>query len=154
MTKVLTFSIGLALAVLAMPGTVQTHPVMQVVQGTIQLADCAANTLRLNADDGAHTFTVSSATAVYVDSAAYSFCTLSHYLGAHATVWASGSEDQMLAERVDVALTPTAPAPYYYGPYYGCGPVCCGPAYGPYYGPYSGPCLYPFGVSVDVRPGF
>ena len=154
MTKLLTLGIGLALVVFAMPGTVQTQPVMQVVRGTIQLADCAANTLELSADDGAHAFRVSSATAVYVDSTASSFCMLSQYLGAIATVWARGSGDQMLAERVDIAMTPAAPAPYYYGPYYGCGPVCCGSAYGPYYGPYSGPCLYPFGVSIDVRPGF
>jgi hypothetical protein len=143
MTKLVTLSMGLALAVLAISSTVEAQPVIQVVQGTIGLADCAASALTLNANDGVHTFTVSSATAVYVDSAASSFCALSHYVGTHAMVWATGSADQMLAERVDVGLTPAAPAPYYYGPSYGCGAVCCGPAYGTYYGSYSGPCLYP-----------
>lgn len=142
-------SIGLALAVLAMSGTVQAQPVMQVVQGTIQLADCAENIITLNADDGSHTFTVSSATAVYVDSAVSSFCTLSHYVGARATVWTAGRNGaQMVAGRVDVALMPVTPAPYYNGPYYGCGPVCCGPYYGPW------PCFYPFGVGVDTGPSF
>jgi hypothetical protein len=140
MRKFLTLSIGLTLAVLTISGTVQAQLVMQVVQGTIQLADCRANTLTLNANDGSHTFTVSVATAVYVDSAASSFCSLSHYVGTHATVWASGSIDPMLAEGVDVGDTRWAPAPYYGGPY-GCGTVCCGPAYGPYNGRYLGPCF-------------
>jgi hypothetical protein len=143
MTKLVTLSMGLALAVLTMSGTVEAQPVTQVVQGTIGRADCAASTLTLNTDDGAHTFTVSSTTAVYVDSAASGVCALSHYVGTHATVWATGSADQTLAQRVDVGVTPAAPAPYYYyGPSYGCGPLCCGPAYGTYYGSYSGPCLF------------
>lgn len=139
MMKLLAFGMGPALAVLVLSGSVQAQPVVQVVQGTIRLADCAANTLTLSADDGTHSFRVSSATAIYVDSATTGLCALSNYVGAHATVWASGNGDQLQAQRVDVGLAPDAPAPYGNAP-----SDDCGHSFGPYYGPYATPCYYPF----------
>jgi hypothetical protein len=166
MTRLVSLSFGVALAILAMLGTVQAQAVNQV-HGTIQAADCSANTLRRNAPDGVHTFTVSSATAVYVDSAASSFCALSHSIGSPATVWSTANGDQVLAGRLDVTQRPEASVPkasgqsnsgpsnsgtsnngpYNYGPYYapyyyGCTPfpsLYYGGPYAPYV-PYFGGC--------------
>ena len=154
-------SVGGVLAVLAISGNVQAQGVNRV-HGTIQAADCSANTLTLNAPDGVHTFTASSATAVYVDSAASSFCALSHSIGSQATVWFTAYGDQVLAGRVDVtqgteaprpqASGPSSPGPSNsgpsnYGPYdYGCTPfpsLYYGSTYS-YYPPYFGACIYPF----------
>lgn len=101
--------------------------------------------MTLNAPDGLHVFPAAPTTAVFVNSGAASFCTLSHYLGSEATVWVTASGDQLLAGRVDVfgVGAPVGPEPV---PGYGVGP---------YYGPYYGPYFFPFfGIGVDVGRGF
>lgn len=169
MRRLLKLSVGGALAILAISGNVQAQDVNKVY-GTIQAADCSANTLTLNASDGVHTFTASSATAVYVGSAASSFCALSRSIGSQATVWFTANGDQVLAGRVDVTQSTEAPRPQASapsnsgpsnsgpsnsGPFnYGCTPfpsLYYGPYYG-YYGPlYYGTCVYPFHESGGER---
>jgi hypothetical protein len=144
MTKLGTMTVGMIVAGLVVPGIVHAQNVI-AIQGTIQAADCQANTLALKAADGStRVFSAASSTAVFVDSAAASFCTLPQYVGRGATVWITASGDQLLAGRVDVPVA--APVILDSVPGYGTG------AYnGPYYGPY----FYPFfGVGIDVDPGF
>jgi uncharacterized membrane protein YgcG len=159
MTKLLVLSIGAVLAVLAPAYAVQAQSVLQV-DGTVQGVDCAGNTLTLAAADGTHTFLASAATSVHVDSTASSVCALSQYIGSHAHVWLTASENQLLAGRVDVMSAPqvsggvainVVPGPYYPEP-------CYGPAYGPYgpypdCGPYYDPYA-PFGFGIDIGPGY
>jgi uncharacterized membrane protein YgcG len=148
MTKLGAMTVGMIVAGLMVPGIVHAQNVI-VIQGTIQAADCQANTLALKAADGStRVFSAASSTAVFVDSAAASLCTLPRYVGSSATVWITASGDQLLAGRVDVSVAaPVIPESV---PGYGTG------AYnGPYYGPYYGPYFYPFfGVGIDVDPGF
>lgn len=169
MRRLLTLSVGGALAILAISGNAQAQGVDKV-RGTIQAADCSANTLTVNAPDGVRTFTASSATAVYVNSAPSSFCALSHFIGSGATVWFIANGGQVLAGRVDVtqsaeaprpqASGPSTPAPSNYGPSnqrpsdYGCTPFPSLYYGGPYvsYGVYYGSC-YPVGVPWFHEPG-
>jgi hypothetical protein len=67
----------------------RAQPVIQMLQGMIQEADCVAHTLTVSANDGPYSFAVSSDTAVYVDSAASSICSLPQYIGSRVIVWAS-----------------------------------------------------------------
>lgn len=148
MTKLGAMTVGMIVAGLMGPGIVHAQNVIGI-QGTIQAADCQANTLALKATDGSsRVFSAASSTAVFVNSAAASFCTLPQYVGSGATVWITASGDQLLAGRVDVSVAapvlPESVPSYGYGPYNG-----------PYYGPYYGPYFYPFfGVGIDVNPGF
>jgi hypothetical protein len=149
MTKLRAMTVGMIVAGLMVPGIVHAQNVI-AIQGTIQAADCQANTLALKAADGSsRVFSAASSTAVFVNSAAASFCTLPQYVGSGATVWITASGDQLLAGRVDVSVAaapviPESVPSYGYGPYNG-----------PYYGPYYGPYFYPFfDVGIDVRPGF
>jgi hypothetical protein len=152
MTKLGAMTIGMIVAGLMVPGIVHAQNVI-AIQGTIQGADCQAMTLALKAADGStRVFSAASSTAVFVDSAAASFCTLPQYLGRGATVWITASGDQLLAGRVDVSVAaPVIPDAV---PGYGAG-AYNGPYYGPNYGPYYGPYFYPFfGVGIDIDPGF
>jgi hypothetical protein len=149
MTHLGAMTVGMIVAGLMVPGIVHAQNVI-AIQGTIQAADCQANTLALKAADGSiRVFSAASSTAVFVNSAAAGFCMLPQYVGRGATVWITASGDQFLAGRVDVSVAaPVIPDSV---PGYGTG------AYnGPYYyGPYYGPYFYPFfGVGIDVDPGF
>ncbi len=148
MMKLGAMTVGMIVAGLMVPGIVHAQNVI-AIQGTIQAADCQANTLAVKAADGStRVFSAASSTAVFVNSAAASFCTLPQYVGRGATVWITASGDQLLAGRVDVSVAaPVIPDSV---PGYGAG------AYnGPYYGPYYGPYFYPFfGIGIDVDPGF
>jgi len=159
MTKLTVTMVGIVIAGLMVPGFVHAQGVIAVhaIQGTIQAADCQANTLTLKAIDGsARAVSTVSSTAVFVNSAGASLCMLPQYVGSGARVWVTTNGDQLLAGRVDVfvAAAPVIPesvliygdgpyyGPYDYGPYYG---PYYGPNYGPYYGPYHyGPYYYPF----------
>ena len=142
MTKLIAMTVGMVVATLMVPGIVHAQSAI-AVQGTIQAADCQANTITLNAADGSHVFSTSSSTAVFVNSAVASFCALPQYVGSGATVWVTASGDQLLVGRVDVSI---AAAPFVgSAPNYG---------YGPYYTPYYGPYFYPFfgiGIHDDFR---
>ena len=160
MKKLIATMVGIVIAGLMVPSIVHAQSVITVhaIQGTIQAADCEANTLTLKAIDGsARIVSTVSSTKVFVNSATASLCTLPQYAGSGATVWVTANGDQLLAGRVDVSVeaAPVIPesvpsygdrpyyGPYnYYGPYYG---PYYEPYYGPYYGPYHfGPYYYPF----------
>jgi hypothetical protein len=140
MTKLVAMALGMFLAILIMPGIGWAQGTTFVVQGTIQAVDCQTNTLTLNAADGSHVFPAAPNTAVFVDSASASFCTLQQYVGSKATVWVTANGNQLIAGRVDVtiAIVPGVPEPF---PSYW--------DYGPYYGPY----LYGPNLGIIVGPG-
>lgn len=82
------------------------------IQGTIQAVDCQTNALVVNASDGTHVFPAGPYTAVYVNSAPVSFCTLQQYIGKNVTVSVVPSGNQLVLQRVDVSLgSSPAPAP-------------------------------------------
>jgi hypothetical protein len=145
MTKVIAMMLGTIVAGLIAPSVVHAQNVI-AIQGTIQAADCQANTLTLKAADGsARVLSTASSTAVFVNSAATSLCTLPQYVGNGAKVWITASGDKLLAGRVDVSVV-AAPVIPESVPSYGDGPYY-GPSYGPYYapyGPYYQPYYYPF----------
>lgn len=148
MTKLIATMVGIVVAGLMIPSIVHAQNVIAIhaIQGTIQAADCQANTLTLKATDGsARVVSTVANTAVFVDSAAASLCTLPQYVGSDATVWVKANGDQLLAGRVDVSVA-AAPVIPESVPGYGDGPYYrphYGPYYGPYYAPY-GPYYYPF----------
>jgi hypothetical protein len=81
------------------------------IQGSIQAVDCQTNALVVKAPDGSHVFPTSTRTAVYVNSAPVSLCTLQQYIGRDATVSLTPYGNQLAVERVDVNVnTPPGPA--------------------------------------------
>jgi uncharacterized membrane protein YgcG len=145
MKTVTALTFGMVIAILMMPGIVHAQDII-TIRGTIQTADCQANTLTLKTADGAsHVIATASSTAVFVNAAVTGPCSLPQYGASDATVWITAAGDQLVAGRVDifVAPTPHVPEP---APGFGSGPYD-----GPYYGPYDGPYFYPFfGIGIDV----
>lgn len=80
------------------------------VQGTIQTVDCQTNALVVKASDGTHVVPAGPNTAVYVNSAPVSFCTLQQYVGSNVIVSLAPNGTQLVVQRVDVS-TAAAPAP-------------------------------------------
>jgi small nuclear ribonucleoprotein (snRNP)-like protein len=111
MRKPVAVILGMLMATLTMSGVGIAQGVT-TIQGTIQAVDCQTNALVVNASDGTHVFPVGPYTAVYVNSAPVSFCTLQRYIGKNVTVSLAPSGNQVVLERVDVSVGASpAPAP-------------------------------------------
>jgi len=74
----------MVVAGLMVPSVVHAQNVITIL-GTIQAADCQANTLTLKTADGyARVLSIASSTAVFANSAAVGLCTLPQYVGSGA----------------------------------------------------------------------
>ena len=106
MRKLLSVTLGILVAALTMPGIGQAQGV--AIQGTIQAVDCQTYALVVKGQDGTHVLPADPATAVFVDSAPASFCTLRQYIGRSAAVSLVPRGNQSVAERVDVTVAATS----------------------------------------------
>jgi hypothetical protein len=106
MRKLVPMALVILVATLTMSGIGQAQGVT-TIQGTIQAVDCQTNALVMKAPDGSHVFPAGTHTAVYVNSAPVSLCTLQQYIGRNATVSLTPYGNQWVVERVDVNVDAT-----------------------------------------------
>ena len=109
MRKLGPMALVILVATLTMSGIGQAQGVT-TIQGTIQAVDCQTNALVVKAADGSHVFPAGTHTAVYVNSAPVSLCTLQQYIGQNAIVSLAPYGSQWTVERVDVNVN-ASPGP-------------------------------------------
>jgi hypothetical protein len=113
MRRVVAVLLGMFLPVLGLATAGLAQSAVSI-QGTIQAVDCQNGTVVLDGANGSNTLTATGATAVVVNSASASFCTLAQYEGDQATAWVVPSGNEFQVTRLDVVgpVTATAqPAP-------------------------------------------
>lgn len=114
MRKLLALTLGVLVATLTTSGIGQAQDVA-TIHGTIQAVDCKTNALVVKTPEGTQygtrIFPASSNTAVFVNSAPVSFCTLQRYIGSNVTVSVVPNGDQLAVTRVDVTAAATTAPP-------------------------------------------